>query len=154
MVTRFVVPRRPQHSEWNGSPTIWGSRMKRPCMWRLYRSLAWHTQFEHTYYNSSLPSIIDSHHFVIFHIFKNISLDTRKCNNDSLSNATFEFRRKYNVPSKLTDHCTDQKPAVGFFHWTDQYFLPYRRKTNRHLATPVFRHFFVGRFSAGRFSAG
>ena len=35
------------------------------------------------------------------------------------------------TPRKLTDRCTDQKPAFGFFHRTDQYFLPYRRKTDR-----------------------
>ena len=35
------------------------------------------------------------------------------------------------IPGKLTDRCTDEKPAVGFFHRIDQYFLPYRRKTDR-----------------------
>ena len=43
----------------------------------------------------------------------------------------FFWNSARNIPSKLTDRCTDQKSAVGFFHGTDQYFLPYRRKTDR-----------------------
>ena len=39
------------------------------------------------------------------------------------------------IPSKLTDRCSDQKPAGGFIHRTDQYFFPYTplywRKTDR-----------------------